>query len=89
MTILTTEKQVLIAEYAHQVGDTGSSPVQVALLTKRILELTQHCKVHKKDASTRRGLQMLVAKRRSLLKYIERKNKTEYRSLIQRLGLRG
>lgn len=89
MTILTTNKQELIAQYAHSTGDTGSSAVQVALLTQRILVLTQHCKKHKKDASTRRGLQILVANRRRLLKYIERKNKIEYQSLIQRLGLRG
>jgi small subunit ribosomal protein S15 len=88
MTILTTNKQQLIAEYAHTAGDTGSSAVQVALLTQRILMLTQHCKIHKKDCSTRRGLQILVANRRRLLKYIERKNKKEHRSLLQRLGIR-
>lgn len=89
MTILTTNKQELIAEYAHKAGDTGSSAVQVALLTQRILMLTQHCKIHKKDCSTRRGLQILVAKRKSLLQYIERKNKKEHRSLLQKLGIRG
>ena len=89
MTILINNKQQLIAEYGHAVGDTGSSAVQVALLTQRIVLLTQHCKMHKKDNSTRRGLQQLVAQRRSLLQYIERKNKKEHRSLIQRLGLRG
>ena len=89
MTTLTTNKQQLIAEYGHAVGDTGSSAVQVALITQRIVLLTQHCKVHKKDCSTRRGLQQLVAQRRSLLKYIQRKNKKEHQSLIKRLGLRG
>ncbi|HTM06323.1 MAG TPA: 30S ribosomal protein S15 [Patescibacteria group bacterium] len=89
MTILTTNKQQLIAEYAHQAGDTGSCAVQIALLTQRILLLTQHCKIHKKDCSTRRGLQILVAKRRSLLQYVERKNKKEHGSLLQRLGIRG
>lgn len=89
MINLSANKQELIAEYAHNAGDTGSSAVQVALLTQRILTLTEHCKIHKKDMSTRRGLQILVASRRRLLKYVERKNKKEYRSLIQRLGLRG
>ncbi|RTL05906.1 30S ribosomal protein S15 [Candidatus Dependentiae bacterium] len=89
MINLSANKQELIADYAHTAGDTGSSAVQVALLTQRILTLTEHCKIHKKDMSTRRGLQILVANRRKLLKYVERKNKKEYRSLIQRLGLRG
>jgi small subunit ribosomal protein S15 len=82
-------KEQIMATYAQTPGDTGSSAVQIALVTKRILHLTQHCKIHKKDFSTRRGLQQLVALRRRLLAYVQEKNKKQYRDLIVSLGLRG
>ncbi len=81
-------KATIKQEYQTHEGDTGSSEVQVALLTKRIQELTQHLKEHKKDHSSRRGLIMLVSKRRRLLDYVKRNDIERYRQLIQRLGLR-
>jgi small subunit ribosomal protein S15 len=82
-------KEQIVAAYAQTPGDTGSAAVQIALVTQRILHLTQHCKIHKKDFSTRRGLQRLVALRRRLLAYVQDKNKKQHRSLIESLGLRG
>ncbi len=84
----TQQKQVLIKEYALKEGDTGSSEVQVALLTARITQLTQHLRTHRKDFHSRRGLLMLVGQRRRLLRYLGREDIHRYRSLITRLGLR-
>lgn len=75
-------------EYATTEGDTGSPEVQVAVLTKRIAELTEHLKVHKHDHHSRRGLLLLVGRRRRLLNYLQKKDINRYRSLIERLGLR-
>ena len=82
------EKQAIIKEYATHEGDTGSSQVQVAVLTKRINELTEHLKVHKKDHHSRRGLLKMVGHRRNLLAYIYKKDVNEYRQLIAKLGIR-
>ena len=81
-------KKEIEKDYQIHDRDTGSSDVQVALLTRRIRELTEHLKIHKKDHSSRRGLIMMVSKRRRLLDYIKKKNFDHYRELIQRLGLR-
>jgi small subunit ribosomal protein S15 len=75
-------------EYATVEGDTGSPEVQVAVLTKRIAELTEHLKVHKHDHHSRRGLLLLVGRRRRLLNYMAKKDISRYRSIIERLGLR-
>lgn len=80
--------KAIIAEYATSEGDTGSPEVQIALLTKRISDLTEHLKVHKHDHHSRRGLLLLVGRRRRLLKYLQAKDIARYRSLIERLGLR-
>ncbi len=76
------------SEYATAEGDTGSPEVQVAVLTKRIADLTEHLKVHKHDHHSRRGLLLLVGRRRRLLNYVQKKDINRYRSLIERLGLR-
>ncbi len=81
-------KEELIKEYGKSDNDTGSTEVQVALLTKRIDDLTDHLKEHKKDHHTRRGLLMLVGKRKRLLQYLENQDVERYRSLIDKLGLR-
>lgn len=81
-------KKQIITEYATVEGDTGSPEVQVALLTKRINDLTEHLKAHKHDHHSRRGMYQLVGKRRRLLKYLAATDITRYRSLIERLGLR-
>ena len=81
-------KEELIKEYGKSDNDTGSTEVQVALLTKRIEDLTGHLKDHKKDHHTRRGLLMLVGKRKRLLQYLENQDVERYRSLIDKLGLR-
>lgn len=81
-------KDELVAEYATSEGDTGSPEVQVALLTARIIHLTEHLQTHKKDHHSRRGLLQLVGRRRRLLNYLHRTDIERYRSLIQRLGLR-
>ncbi|GAB2511120.1 30S ribosomal protein S15 [Nocardiopsis aegyptia] len=88
MSIDTATKEKIIAEYATAEGDTGSPEVQVALLTHRITELTEHLKGHKHDHHSRRGLLLMVGRRRRLLKYIAKQDITRYRSLIERLGLR-
>ena len=88
MSITAERKQELIKEYATQDGDTGSPEVQVAILTDRIVNLTEHFKSHKKDNHSRRGLLMLVNKRRGLLKYLSAKDDARYKTLIKRLGLR-
>ncbi len=78
----------LIAEYGKNPQDSGSPDAQVAILSERIRNLTEHLKVHKKDHHTRRGLMMLIGKRRSLLKYIKNRDIDHYRELIKRLGIR-
>lgn len=88
MSIAPERKQQLIAEYATRDGDTGSPEVQVALLTERIRNLTDHFGVHKKDHHSRRGLLKMVSKRRNLLDYVRRTDVERYNALIQRLGLR-
>jgi small subunit ribosomal protein S15 len=82
------EKQAIIAEYATHEGDTGSPEVQIAVLTKRINELTEHLKVHKKDHHSRRGLLKMVGHRRNLLAYVYKKDVNRYRELIAKLGIR-
>ena len=88
MTISKERKAELIREFGKNDQDSGSAPVQVAIMTDRIRELTEHMKTHKKDFHTRRGLLMLVGKRRRLLSYIKSNNIDEYRELIGRLGIR-
>ena len=88
MPLDTAAKKEILAEYATSEGDTGSPEVQVALLTRRINHLTEHLKVHKHDHHSRRGLLLLVGRRRRLLKYLMRKDIERYRALIQKLGLR-
>ena len=82
------EKQAIIKEYAIHEGDTGSAQVQVAVLTTRINELTEHLKVHKKDHHSRRGLLKMVGHRRNLLNYIYKNDVQQYRDLIAKLGIR-
>ena len=82
------QKQAIIAEYATYEGDTGSPEVQIAVLTTRINELTEHLKVHKKDHHSRRGLLKMVGHRRNLLVYLAKKDIERYRSIIKRLGIR-
>ncbi|MEM6455694.1 MAG: 30S ribosomal protein S15 [Acidobacteriota bacterium] len=84
----TETKNAIIEDYKLHDGDTGSPEVQVALLTDRINQLTEHFKIHKKDHHGRRGLLKLVGRRRSLLDYVKRQEPARYRSLIARLGLR-
>lgn len=88
MSITAERKQELIKEYAVKDGDTGSPEVQVAVLTERIVNLTDHLKTHKKDFHSRRGLLMMVGQRRRLLDYVKRKKTARYEDLIKRLGLR-
>ena len=88
MSITAERKQELIVEYATKKGDTGSPEVQVAILSERITNLTDHLKIHKKDFHSRRGLLMMVGQRRRLLDYLDNKNNDRYKQLIKRLGLR-
>ncbi|MFI0368373.1 SSU ribosomal protein S15P [Actinomadura pelletieri DSM 43383] len=88
MSLDTATKNKIISEYATTEGDTGSPEVQVALLTRRINDLTEHLKEHKHDHHSRRGLLLLVGRRRRLLKYLANKDINRYRQLIERLGLR-
>jgi small subunit ribosomal protein S15 len=88
MSITPEDKERLIKEYATHDGDTGSPEVQVAILSKRIANLTEHFKTHGKDNHSRRGLLKLVAQRRKLLDYTRNKNEGRYQDLIKRLGLR-
>ena len=88
MTVLAEKKQEIITDNARAKGDTGSPEVQVAILTERIRNLTEHFKEHHKDNHSRRGLLAMVNKRRSLLDYLKRKDVERYNSLIQKLGLR-
>ncbi len=82
-------KSSIVAEHARSEGDTGSPEVQIALLTKRIKDLTEHLKIHKKDHHTRRGLLKLVGQRRRLLAYVKKTDIERYRELIAKLGIRG
>lgn len=88
MSITAERKAELIKEYAVKEGDTGSPEVQVAVLSERIKNLTEHFKTHGKDNHSRRGLLMMVNQRRSLLDYVKKKSEARYKSLIERLGLR-
>ena len=88
MALTADEKTQIINEYATHEGDTGSPEVQVALLSKRIADLTEHLKVHKGDHHSRRGLMLLVGQRRRLLNYVAKQDIEHYRELIARLGLR-
>ena len=88
MPLSTDVKKTIMSEYATHEGDTGSPEVQVAMLTQRILDLTEHSRTHKHDHHSRRGLLLLVGQRRRLLRYLESVDVERYRSLIKRLGLR-
>lgn len=88
MSITAERKAELIKDYATKDGDTGSPEVQVAILTERIVNLTEHFKSHKKDNHSRRGLLKMVSQRRSLLDYVKRNDEARYRDLIGRLGIR-
>jgi small subunit ribosomal protein S15 len=88
MSITLERKSALIKEYGAKDGDTGSSEVQVAILTERITNLTGHFKTHVKDNHSRRGLLKLVSTRRSLLDYVRSKDEARYKALIERLGIR-
>ncbi len=88
MSITPERKSALIKEYATKPEDTGSPEVQVAVLSERIVNLTEHFKTHKKDNHSRRGLLKLVSTRRRLLDYVKSKDEGRYRDLIQRLGIR-
>ena len=88
MSITPERTTALVAEYATAANDTGSPEVQVALLSERISNLTEHLKIHAKDFHSRRGLLVLVGQRRSLLDYLKRKSVTRYQTLIGRLNLR-
>jgi small subunit ribosomal protein S15 len=88
MSVTAERKQEIIQDNAQKSGDTGSPEVQVAILTERITNLTEHFKTHAKDNHSRRGLLMLVNKRRSLLDYLKREDNARYTALIAKLGLR-
>ena len=88
MSITQEDKNTLIKEYANKEGDTGSPEVQVAILTKRIANLTEHFKTHKKDNHSRRGLLKMVSLRRKLLDYVREKDESRYKELIKRLEIR-
>ena len=88
MPLASDVKKQIIAEYGSSEADTGSAEVQVAMLSRRISDLTEHLKMHKHDHHSRRGLLLLVGQRRRLLNYLARTDITRYRSVIERLGLR-
>ncbi|HEY8746339.1 MAG TPA: 30S ribosomal protein S15 [Tepidisphaeraceae bacterium] len=89
MPVITAEaKQQIVSDFKNHEKDTGSPEVQIALLTRRITELTEHLKTHKKDHSSRRGLLKMVGRRNNLLKYLTREDRTRYQQIIKRLGLR-
>ncbi|WP_276892036.1 30S ribosomal protein S15 [Dialister micraerophilus] len=88
MMITTEQKKEIIAKYAVHEGDTGSAEVQIAILSERIRQLTEHLKLHKKDHHSRRGLLKMVGKRRNMLEYLRRSNLERYRVLGEKLGLR-
>ncbi|MBQ2672003.1 MAG: 30S ribosomal protein S15 [Clostridia bacterium] len=86
--LLKEEKTTIIGNHSRHEGDTGSPEVQIALLTKRINDLTEHLKIHKKDHHSRRGLLIMVGKRRNLLNYLIKKDIERYRAIIEKLGIR-
>jgi small subunit ribosomal protein S15 len=88
MSVTAERKKELVARFGKADGDTGAPEVQIALLTERINDLTEHLRTHKKDHHSRRGLLMLVGQRRRLLRYLQRKDVERYRSLVAELGLR-
>jgi small subunit ribosomal protein S15 len=88
MSITPERKQSLMIDFATRPNDTGSPEVQVAVLTERIANLTEHLKAHQKDFASRRGLLMMVGRRRRLLDYLRREEQSRYQTLIERLGLR-
>lgn len=88
MTLTKTQKTELITEHRRSDTDTGSAEVQIAVLSKRISDLTEHLKLHKRDHASRRGLLMLVGRRRRLLEYLRREDIGRYRDIVARLGLR-
>lgn len=88
MALAKQDKATIMAEHARGEGDTGSPEVQVAVLSRRIADLTEHLKTHPKDHHSRRGLLMMVGRRRRLLEYLKREDVERYRSLIGKLGLR-
>lgn len=88
MSTVKEVKEKIVTDYKTHGSDTGSSQVQIALLTQRINELTEHFKVHKKDNNSRRGLLQLVSRRRKLLDYLKRRNIGEYHTIIEKLGIR-
>lgn len=88
MSITAERKQEVLTEFATTTGDTGSPEVQVAILTERITNLTEHFKTHKKDHHSRRGLLMMVSRRRRLLDYVKSRDQQRYEHLIKRLGIR-
>lgn len=88
MSITPERKQEIIQEFGSKEGDTGSTEVQIAILTERISNLTEHMQSHKQDYHSRRGLLVMVGQRRRLLDYLKRKNKSSYESLIKRVGIR-
>ena len=88
MPLETAVTKQVVSDHGQTEADTGSTEVQVALLTRRIVDLTEHVKVHKHDHHSRRGLLILVGRRRRLLKYLQRTDIARYRALIERLGLR-
>jgi small subunit ribosomal protein S15 len=88
MTLTKEAKTQIIQEHARSAGDTGSAEVQIAVLTRRITDLTDHLKVHKQDHHSRRGLLMLVGRRRRLLEYLRREDIERYRAIVADLGLR-
>ena len=88
MSITAEKKTQIVSEFRTHDKDTGSPEVQIALLTTRIVELTEHLKTHKKDHSSRRGLLKMVSRRNSLLKYLTREDRTRYQQIIGKLGLR-
>jgi len=88
MSVTASRKAEVIKDFAKKPGDTGSAEVQVAILSERITNLTEHFKTHAKDNHSRRGLLKLVSQRRTLLDYLRRTNEASYRSLIEKLGIR-
>jgi small subunit ribosomal protein S15 len=88
MTVTAERKQELVTKFGKAERDTGSAEVQIALMTERINDLTQHLRAHSKDHHSRRGLLLLVGRRRRLLNYLQRSNLESYRSLVKELGLR-
>lgn len=88
MSLTLEARQKIVSDHKTHESDTGSPEVQIALLTKKITELTEHLKTHKKDHSSRRGLLKMVSKRNSLLKYLTTKDRSRYQAIIAKLGLR-